>query len=152
MDFEQEETMSLYTIGYEKREIEEFLEILQKKKIRTVVDIRAVPYSRRHEYSKKDLAAALEKRGIEYILISELGTPRELRDQVKADQDYESFFAKYRKYLRGQAEPLNRLLEIARKKTSCLLCYERDVNHCHRRVTSEKIEKLSKSKIAVRHL
>jgi uncharacterized protein (DUF488 family) len=38
--------MRLFTIGYEKRGIDDFINILRENEIEVLVDIRAVPHSR----------------------------------------------------------------------------------------------------------
>ncbi len=135
--------MKLFTIGYEKRDTDEFFEALSKNRIAILADIRAVPYSRRKEFSKKQLAAKLAEAGIEYIHLVDLGGPKELRDKVRADDDYDYFFDKYREYLEEQAEALKTLLDLATQKTVCLLCYEKDVNRCHRQAVAEELSKMA---------
>ena len=146
------ERTKLYTIGYEKRDLAEFLDILMENEVEIIIDIRAVPYSRRKEYSKKILAASLTQAGIEYVHIVELGSPKELRDKVKADDDYDYFFAEYEKYLQTQTEALRRIVNIAGEKNSCLLCYERDVDRCHRRAVADGIRDMAGENIGISHL
>ena len=144
--------MKLFTIGYEKRALTDFLEILSSNAVDIVIDIRAVAFSRRKEYSKKNLAASLKEAGIDYVHMVELGSPKELRDKVKADENYDDFFAAYKKYLRSQPEAIKRLFALARENTGCLLCYENDANRCHRRAVAERIAKKSKSVTEIGHL
>ncbi len=144
--------MKLFTIGYEKRDTDEFFEALSKNRIAVLADIRAVPYSRRKEFSKKQLAAKLAEARIEYIHLVDLGGPKELRDKVRADDDYDYFFDKYREYLEEQAEALKTLLDLATQKTVCLLCYERDVNRCHRRAVAAELRKMADGAFEILHL
>lgn len=144
--------MKLFTIGYEKRDTDEFFEVLSKNRIAVLADIRAVPYSRRKEFSKKQLAAKLAEAGIEYIHLADLGGPKELRDKVRADDDYEYFFDKYQIYLEKQADALKTLLDLATQKAVCLLCYERDVNRCHRRTVAEELSKMAAGAFEILHL
>lgn len=144
--------MKLFTIGYEKRDTDEFFEVLSKNEIAVLADIRAVAYSRRKEFSKTALAAKLTELGIEYVHLRDLGGPKELRDKVRADDDYDYFFDKYRKYLKEQADALKTLLNLATRKTVCLLCYERDVNRCHRRAVAEELSKMADRAFEILHL
>jgi uncharacterized protein (DUF488 family) len=144
--------MKLFTIGYEKRDTDGFFKLLSKNGIDVLFDIRAIPYSRRKDFCKKALAGKLAEMGIEYVHLRELGGPKELRDKVRKDGDYDYFFEQYEKYLEQQAEALETLLDLARRKTACLLCYERDVNQCHRRAVAEELCKMADGVFEVLHL
>lgn len=143
--------MKLFTIGFEKRKIEDFIGILLKNGIEIMVDIRAVPHSRNRDYAKKNLEATLNDSGIKYLLISELGGPADLRKKVRADGDYEYFFEKYEKILEEKTEFLNEISDLVRKKTICLLCYESDPAQCHRSSVANRLAKKNKS-IKIEHL
>jgi uncharacterized protein (DUF488 family) len=142
----------LFTLGYQQRDVPEFIDILKANQIEIVADIRANPYSRKKGFSKKALQAELERNGIRYIHIPELGAPKELRDKVRADSDYEYFFKEYDLYLDRNIEPLERLYETAIKETTCLLCFERDINECHRKSVAAKLNNLHKDNLIVVHL
>lgn len=144
--------MKLFTIGYEKRDTDEFFELLSKNRIDILADIRAVSFSRRKEFSKTALAGKLAEMGIEYVHIRELGGPKDLRDKVRKDGDYDYFFEQYAKYLDQQAEALEILLDLAGRKSVCLLCYERDVNQCHRRSVAEKLSRMANKAFEILHL
>lgn len=144
--------MRLFTIGFEKRDIGEFVELLITKRVEVLVDIRAIAFSRRKEFSKTALAKTLAENGIEYVHFRELGGPKELRDKVRADDDYDHFFKKYARYLDKQKEALEKLIDLARRKRICLFCYERDVNRCHRRAVAERIRKMSAKKLSLSHI
>jgi len=140
--------MKLFTIGYEKRSIEDFIRILKKNNIEMLVDIRAVPHSRNKNYAKKNLERILGKNCIRYLLIKELGSPEDIRKKVKADGDYNYFFREYDEFLKGKKVSLMHLFNIAKKKSICLLCYEADINRCHRRSAAKRMaEKNSDLKI-----
>ncbi|MFZ0765202.1 MAG: DUF488 domain-containing protein, partial [Bradyrhizobium sp.] len=93
-------------------------------------------------FSKSQLAAGLDERGISYVHLRGLGTPKEGRLAARAGQ-YETLQKIYAKHLKtAQAkEELDELSALV--KTSgpiCILCYERDHQHCHRRWIAEIIE------------
>ena len=50
---------TLYTIGYEKRSIDDLLWVLRARGVDCVVDVRLKPWSRRPGFSKTKLAASL---------------------------------------------------------------------------------------------
>ena len=69
----------LFTIGYEHTTPGVFLGELARAKVGLVIDVRAVAASRRPGFSKRQLAAALAERGIGYLHLRALGTPKEGR-------------------------------------------------------------------------
>jgi uncharacterized protein (DUF488 family) len=143
---------SLFTLGYQQREVPEFVAILKANQIEIVADIRANPNSRKKGFSKKALQAELERNGIRYIHIPELGPPQDLRDKVRADNNYESFFKSFETYLNKNKEPLEQIYKLAIKESTCLLCFERDINECHRKSVAGKLIDLHKDAISIVHL
>jgi len=131
--------MRLYTIGYEKRSIEDFLKTLLENGIDLLVDIRAVPHSRKKDFTKKNLEKSLSENGIEYSLIKELGSPKELRDKVRSDGDYGYFFGEYEKSLENKKKYLSALLNLIKTRKACLFCYEADADRCHRKSVAGKL-------------
>ena len=69
----------LFTIGYEQTPAKAVLDELARAKVGLLVDVRAVAASRRPGLSKRQLAAGLDERGIRYLHLRGLGTPKEGR-------------------------------------------------------------------------
>ena len=63
----------LYTIGYQGASVEGFIAALKAAGVETLIDVRAVPASRRREFSKRNLAASLAAAGLAYGLIIGFG-------------------------------------------------------------------------------
>ena len=127
--------MKIFTIGYEGATVDEILVALQAAGVEQVLDVRALPLSRRPGFSKSSLAAALVGAGIGYVHLKALGTPKEGRDAAKKG-DVETLKAVYAEQLdlpEAQVQAA-RMLDLAAGKPSALLCYERDPAHCHRRL------------------
>src|SRR3954466_2864574 len=63
--------------------------------VERVIDVRALPLSRRPGFSKSPLRAALEQAGIEYVHLKALGTPAEGRSAARAGRhaDLERIYA-----------------------------------------------------------
>ena len=76
--------MRIFTIGYEGTTMPEFVSALQAAGVQRVIDVRALPLSRRPGFSKSPLRAALEEAGIEYVHLKALGTPSEGRTAARA--------------------------------------------------------------------
>ena len=125
--------MRIFTIGYEGTTVGEFIAALERAGVQRVIDVRALPLSRRPGFSKSPLRAALEEAGIEYVHLKALGTPAEGRAAARAGRhsDLERIYS-------GQLElpeaigQSAQMLDLAREKPSALLCMERDPAHCHR--------------------
>lgn len=123
----------IYTIGYEAATMTEVLAALQTAGVTRVIDVRALPLSRRPGFSKSSLAASLAEAGIDYVHLKALGTPKRGRDAAKKG-DVATLEAVYDDQLalpKAQAAAAI-MLGLAAERPSALLCYERDPSHCHR--------------------
>lgn len=125
--------MRIFTIGYEAATVPEFVAALRKAGVKRVIDVRALPLSRRPGFSKSPLKAALEEAGIEYVHLKALGTPAAGRTAARAGrhQDLERIYAGQLELPEAMAQSAQ-MLELAREKPSALLCMEREPAHCHR--------------------
>jgi uncharacterized protein (DUF488 family) len=125
--------MRIFTIGYEGTTVPEFIAALHNAGVERVIDVRALPLSRRAGFSKSPLKAALEADGIEYLHLKALGTPPEGRAAARAgrDVDLERIYAGQLELPEAMVQAAQ-MLELAREKPSALLCMERDPARCHR--------------------
>ena len=132
----------LFTIGYEQTPSKAVLDELESAGVKLLVDVRAVTSSRRPGFSKNQLAAGLDERGIAYVHLKGLGTPKEGRLAARSGQYdvLQKVFAKHLKTPQAK-EDLDELSALVKKAGPvCLLCYERNHEHCHRRWIAEIIE------------
>ena len=125
--------MRIFTIGYEGTTVPEFIGALQKAGVERVIDVRALPLSRRPGFSKSSLRAALDEAGIEYVHLKALGTPSEGRTAARAGRhaDLERIYAGQLELPEAIAQSAQ-MLDLAAEKPSALLCMEREPAHCHR--------------------
>ena len=124
---------TIFTIGYEATTMTDFLAALRSAGVERVIDVRALPLSRRPGFSKSSLAASLAEAGIAYVHLKALGTPKRGRDAAKKG-DVATLRAVYDDQLalpEAQAAAAI-MLDLAAERPSALLCYERDPCHCHR--------------------
>src|SRR6059058_4782044 len=131
----------LFTIGYEQTPPKAVLDELEHAGVKLLVDVRAVAASRRPGFSKSQLAAGLDDRGISYLHLRGLGTPKEGREAAHSGK-FDLLHRIYAKHLKTpQAkEELDELSTLVRKSGPvCILCYERDHQHCHRQWIAEII-------------
>lgn len=130
--------MKIYTIGYEATTMGEFIAALKGAGVERLIDVRALPLSRRPGFSKNILAASVGEAGIEYVHLKNLGTPKLGRDAAKKG-DVATLEAVYEAQLglpEAQAEAA-KMRALAAEKPSALLCYERNPEHCHRTLLLE---------------
>src|SRR5438045_1979822 len=132
----------LFTIGYEQTPSKAVLDELQHAGVKLLVDVRAVAASRRPGFSKNQLAAGLDERGISYLHLRGLGTPKEGREAARSGK-FDALHRIYAKHLKtSQAkEELDQLSSLVKKSGPvCILCYERHHQQCHRQWIAEIIE------------
>jgi len=125
--------MHIFTIGYEGVTQGEFLEALKKAGVERVIDVRAVPNSRRPGFSKNLLRNALAEEGIDYVHLRALGTPADGRAAARANrhEELKRIYAGQLELPEAIAESAQ-MVELAKEKPSALLCYERNPTGCHR--------------------
>jgi uncharacterized protein (DUF488 family) len=140
------------TIGYEGATLESFLTALRDAGVELVVDVRAVTSSRRPGFSKRQLAAELERAGIEYLHLRGLGTPAEGRSAARAGRHAEMRRVFLEHLCTPEARAAMAELEevVERGKRLALLCYEADAAHCHRSIVAADLE--ARHGVAVEHL
>jgi uncharacterized protein (DUF488 family) len=125
--------MKIFTIGYEKTTQPELIAALQAAGVKRVIDVRAVPLSRRPGFSKNILKNGLAEAGIDYVHLKALGTPAEGREAARKGrhEELERIYA-------GQLDLPEAIVagakmrELAVETPSALLCYEREPSGCHR--------------------
>jgi uncharacterized protein (DUF488 family) len=140
----------LFTIGYEQAKPAAVLGELRRAKIALLVDTRAVAASRRPGFSKRQLAASLDKAGIGYRHLQKLGTPAEGRAAARSG-DTDTLWRVYEKHIKtaeAQAELRELLALIKSGKRIALLCYCRDPKTCHRSRIVANVKKRLPVKVA----
>ncbi len=134
------EKPTIYTIGHSNRSIEEFIRLLKKFGIEVLADVRRFPSSKFDHFSKENLKRALQDNRIEYIWFENLGGYRE---KILKDSPNRSIrsggFRNYADYMltdefRGEIE---KIANIAREETTCIMCAERLYWRCHRMLISD---------------
>jgi uncharacterized protein (DUF488 family) len=132
--------MRIFTIGYEGLTMDEFLAALKKAGVERVIDVRALPLSRRPGFSKTPLRLALEDCCIDYVHLKALGTPSEGRTAARAGrhEDMKRVYAGQLELPEAIAQGAQ-MLDLAAEKPSALLCMEREPAQCHRTILLEAI-------------
>ena len=137
--------MRIFTIGYEGATQPEFVAALEAAGVKRVIDVRAVPNSRRPGFSKTPLRNALAEAGIDYVHLRALGTPADGRAAARAGRHDD-----LKRIYDGQLElpealaQAAQMLDLAAEAPSALLCYERDPDECHRTLLLDAVAPDSK--------
>ncbi|NSW83204.1 MAG: DUF488 domain-containing protein [Syntrophothermus sp.] len=130
--------MVIYTIGFSKKNLREFVARLKRAGVKKVIDIRLNNTSQLAGYAKKDdLAYVLELVGVEYEHLTNLAPTQDLLDSYKKKAiswpEYEKRFLN----LLQEREASTYTNRIAESDAVCFLCAEDKPNFCHRRLVAE---------------
>ncbi len=141
----------LFTIGYEGSRLVDVVAALSDAGVTTLVDVREAPWSRRPEFAKRALGAAMAAAGIGYRHMKALGTPKAGRDAARAG-DIATFHAIFGAQLATEAaqSQLGEVAALVATERPCLMCYERDPERCHRSIVAARLAETTG--LAVRHL
>ena len=143
-----------FTIGYEGSSFEGYLNRLIKNNVKTLVDVRRNPLSRKYGFSKKTLSETVAKLGIEYIHIPQLGISSDQRQELNTQADYDRLFASYEKNeLKKNKVALNQLFEIFKdRKRVAITCFEAHVCMCHRGRVAKALQRLPDWQYDISHI
>lgn len=137
---DNEKCHTVFTIGYEGRTPEKFIARLKMNGVKQVIDVREIPLSRKKGFSKKALMHILEDEGIMYVHIPELGSPSDIRHDLKNGGSETMFFQKYEEYVdKVVPQEIDVLDEYASTAPSALMCFEMTFVHCHRKILANKL-------------
>jgi uncharacterized protein (DUF488 family) len=133
----------LYSVGHGRRPVDAFLELFQAPGIRRVVDVRAMPASRRNpQFNKAALESVLANNGIEYVWcgadLGGLRTPRPDSRHVALRNDALRGYADHTE-TREFADGLSWLLRSGGEMPTAFMCAESEWRRCHRRILSDAI-------------
>jgi len=144
----------LFTLGYERLDVANFLEILKNSNIQTLVDVREIPISRKQGFSRDELKEICSNHSLQYIHFRELGSPTWLRRKLKIDGNYDFFFKRYKSYLKnnGGRDFIEEVSRLAMSKRTCLLCFEKDYKICHRKIVASEAKKANGDGLEIVHL
>jgi len=141
----------IFTSGYEGLVQEQLLDRLAAAGVATLLDVRAIAQSRKAGFSKTLLGSSAASRGITYLHLRALGTPKAGRIAARAGRAAEmaAIFSTHLATDAAQAG-LAEAVAVAAAAPTCLLCFEQDPHMCHRRLVAEAIA--ARTGQAIRHL
>jgi uncharacterized protein (DUF488 family) len=119
----------LYTIGHSTRTLDELIEALHAHSIKTLVDIRAFPASRRlPHFNRESLEKTLPAAGIRYVWMKALGGHRKrIRQDSPNIALRNDSFRNYADYmLTGEFEAaMSELIALGDRARTAYMCAER---------------------------
>ncbi len=137
--------VAVYTIGYEGRSVDGFLNKLLHSGIRRIVDVRANPVSMKYGFAKSSLSGLAAKLGIGYVHCPELGISSNRRKQAQTATDFLKLLNYYEsRILPAQDDDAAKVAELMKAMPSVLLCMEREAVNCHRGRLAKRISALNK--------
>jgi len=130
---------TLFTIGYTKKNLRQFITLLRAAEVDAVVDVRLRNTSQLAGFSKRDDLAFLLGNcyGIAYEHRLDLSPSREILKTYRANGDWEAYEREFSQLMtERQALDIGREI-LARYRRPCLLCAEPEPRYCHRRLVAE---------------
>ena len=125
---------SVFTIGYEGKTLDRFMLQLAATGVNRIVDVRALPLSRRRGFSKTALSEALASKGIEYVHLRQAGNP------YRAEKDdIVRCLALYAAYLDAMPDVVADVEAALKGHRAALLCFEADAEQCHRSIIAKRL-------------
>lgn len=133
-----------YTIGYQGFQVDGLLNKLLETGIKTLVDTRSNPISRRYGYHKSTLQKLCQKVGVKYEHLPELGIPSDWRQDLENELAYSVLFERYEESVLGtQTQVIAKLSERVTTAPTAFLCRESNPSECHRSRLAGALRKLN---------
>lgn len=143
---------TIYTIGFTRKTLQEFIERLQAAGVRKVIDIRLRNTSQLAGWSKyPDVAYLLTVGfGLNYEHHPEFAPTAELLDSYRKTRDWPAYEDCFNQLL-ADRQPERQAQTLLTEEAICLLCTEPQADRCHRRLVAEYLRSLQ-PELEIRHL
>ncbi|MEB2344345.1 MAG: DUF488 domain-containing protein [Deltaproteobacteria bacterium] len=144
--------LTVWTLGHSSRTLDEFLELLRANGIEAIADVRRYAASRKHpHFAGEALRGALAEIAVEYLPLPELGGRRRPRPDSHNTAWRNESFRGYADYMETDAfrAGLARLLELAGRRRTAVLCAEAVWWRCHRSLIADALKARG---VGVRHI
>jgi len=132
---------TVFSIGHGARDLDGFVALLKGARIARLVDVRAVPRSRRHpHFGYGPLGARLDAEGLAYAWCGRaLGGLRRAGDANRHSGLAEPAFRAYAEHMEGAVfrAAAEALVQAAEATRVCMMCAEREPAQCHRSLIAD---------------
>jgi uncharacterized protein (DUF488 family) len=132
---------TLYTIGHSTRSIDDLIRALRAHGIKTLVDIRAFPASRRlPHFNREAFEQSMQASGIKYVWMKGLGGYRKKSREDSPNTGLRNTsFRNYADYMLTPEfeESIETVLSLAENSPTAYMCAERVWFQCHRTLVSD---------------
>ena len=143
---------TVYTIGFTRKTLQEFIERLRAAGVRKVIDIRLRNTSQLAGWSKyPDISYLLTAGfGLSYEHHPEFAPTAELLDNYRKTRDWPAYEDRFNQLL-ADRQPESQAQTLLTEEAICLLCTEPQADRCHRRLVAEYLRSLQ-PEVEIRHL
>lgn len=143
--------LAVYTSGYQGQSVDAFFNELLSKGIKFILDVRANPFSRKYGFSYRLFRDIARKLKLGYRNIPSLGIPSSLRRRLNGYDSYQLLLKRYENEILSQkSREIDEVAQLMHKQPTVLVCFEKDVQCCHRSRLAEEVA--CESNLEVRHL
>jgi len=121
----------LFTVGHSNQTAAEFVALLRRHNINTIIDVRSAPYSRYcPQFNKPALAPVLADAGIQYVYLGDKlgGMPR---GEHLYDADGSPLYERI-SMAPFFVDGIQRLVDLLPTARCAMMCAEENPRHCHR--------------------
>jgi uncharacterized protein (DUF488 family) len=135
--------ITIWTIGHSTRTAAEFQGLLLAHQIKTLVDVRTYPVSRRlPHFSQKQLSEDLARIGLEYRHLPSLGGMRKPSAKSKNNAWQNASFRGYADHMETDtfSNGISEFLKIARISPTAFMCAESLWWKCHRSLIADYLK------------
>ena len=145
--------IDVYTIGFTKKNAEEFFGFIRKSEISTLIDVRLNNISQLAGFAKRDDLKFFLKEicNAEYVHVPELAPTKKMLDQYKKGETPWEIYEEKFLNLMGQRN-IEKSITPTLLEHGCLLCSEHEPHFCHRRLVVEYLNEHSNLNLKVKHL
>jgi uncharacterized protein (DUF488 family) len=134
---------TVWTIGHSTRTSSEFIQILKAHQIRTLIDVRSFPGSRRYpQFNSSELSEAVAKEGITYHHLPTLGGRRRPLQNSKNTAWRNASFRAYADHMETFEfkQGIEKLHELASVARTAIMCAEALWWRCHRSLIADYLK------------
>ncbi|MGB3411054.1 MAG: DUF488 domain-containing protein [Microthrixaceae bacterium] len=138
------EAKVVYTIGHSTHPIDEFIEMLKRNEIQTLVDVRSIRGSRHNpQFGEHELEKSMPAAGLEYLPMKGLGGRRHTRvsEETVNGAWRNRSFRSYADYMQTEdfEAAVDELVDLADKQRVAIMCAEAVPWRCHRSLIGDAL-------------